>query len=126
MKPTLDEIIRDPVIYATLRREELAADGIARRWRALVAEWSIGWRWWLARGPWSSRPQLLRWAWWVGVPFVGRFCWARQSGCAHDGAVDRVLGTHPRRRGMADAHSGVCPTDGDGRGTRRTGAADCG
>lgn len=80
--PTLDEILRDPVVYRVLRHEELVSEpaaglplpggvpGTARRMRVLFSIWTIGWRWWLARGPWSVRPRWLRWAWWVGAPIA--------------------------------------------------------
>lgn len=70
-RPTLDEILRDPIVYTVLRREEMAVNGIGQRWRVLVSAWQIGWRLWLARGPWSVRPRWLRWGYWVGVPLGG-------------------------------------------------------
>ncbi|AEJ38615.1 hypothetical protein TPY_0413 [Sulfobacillus acidophilus TPY] len=78
--PTLDDVLHDPKIYTVLRREELVSEsaaglplpvgipGTARRVRTLVSIWVVGWRWFLARGPWSGRPTALRWAWWVVVP----------------------------------------------------------
>ena len=72
LKPTLGEIVADPTIYRHYRKQEMSfATGRGGEFigRKIVTPFVIGWRWFLARGPWDVRPVWLRVVWWT-VPLV--------------------------------------------------------
>lgn len=70
MRPTMDEIVRDPAIYRHFRRVDIQAGrvlgGIGRM---LITAPYLGWTWFLGRGVWRVRPLWVRIVWFA-LPFL--------------------------------------------------------
>ena len=75
-RPSMDEILRDPAIYRHFRRQgvDIMAGRIGGLVRLLWTGPWLGWRWFLAFGPWRVRPTWLRLVWW-SLPLVLGLWW---------------------------------------------------